>query len=233
MKRKVRPRSRRQRWHSPKPPPLRFTAYAWAKLLHLRDLGRTEVGGFGVSNSQELLLIEDVQLVRQSCTAMTVKFDDHAIADYFDAQVDEGRTPEQFARIWIHTHPGDSPRPSSTDEETFERCFENTAWALMFILARGGNTYARLRFGTGPGGELMLPVQTDFRVPFAAANQAGWTTEYKNFVSLEPERHCASPLVSRSYPHLPWSDRDHPSPDDQWSDISSTNFPSEPIHAPF
>src|SRR5205823_13618104 len=150
---------RRQR---SKRPPLRLTPYAWAKLLHLRDLGETEVGGFGVSRSPDLLLAEDVHLVRQECTPLSVKFDDQSVADYFDNQVDEGRTPEEFARIWIHTHPGDSPFPSATDEETFARCFGSADWAVMLILARGGATYARLRYGRDPGGDFKRPVQVDF-----------------------------------------------------------------------
>ena len=54
-------------------PMLRFTPYAWAKLVYLRDLGPTEVGGFGISAADDLFLIEDVQLVRQTCTVVTVK----------------------------------------------------------------------------------------------------------------------------------------------------------------
>ena len=62
-----------------------------------------------------------------------------------------GLPPERFARIWVHTHPGKSPHPSITDEETFQRCFGNSDWAVMFILARGGQSYARLRLNAGPG----------------------------------------------------------------------------------
>ena len=47
--------------------------------------------------------------------------------------------------------PDDCPSPSSVDEETFARVFGGCDWAVMFILARGGATYARLRFNTGPG----------------------------------------------------------------------------------
>ena len=112
-------------------PPLRLTPYAWAKLLHLRDLGSTEVGGFGISSAENLLLVEDVCLVTQHCTEVTVRFDDPAVADFFDAQVDAGLPPQRFARIWIHTHPGKSPHPSQTDEETFARCFGASDWAVM------------------------------------------------------------------------------------------------------
>src|SRR5690242_14104510 len=117
-----------------RPPVLRFTPTAWAKLLRLRDLGETEVGGFGISAPDDLLLIEDVRLVCQICAVVSVKFDDLAVADFFDEQVDEGRRPEQFARIWVHTHPGDSPQPSGVDEQTFARCFGQSDWAVMFIL---------------------------------------------------------------------------------------------------
>src|SRR5438874_4327182 len=109
----LRTRSRRSRRRpQQQAPPLRLTPYAWAKLIRLRDLGETEVGLFGVSRPGDLLLVEDVHLVRQECSPMTVKFDDDSVADYFDDQVDRGRRPEEFARIWIHTHPGDSPFPS-------------------------------------------------------------------------------------------------------------------------
>ena len=45
-------------------PTLRFSPTAWAKLLYLRDRGQTEVGGFGITASDDLLRVEDVQLVR-------------------------------------------------------------------------------------------------------------------------------------------------------------------------
>jgi proteasome lid subunit RPN8/RPN11 len=163
--RTVRTSRRRRRRTRQRLPPLRLTPYAWAKLLFLRDLGETEVGGFGVSRPGDLLLVEDVHLVQQVCTPVTVKFDDQSVADYFDDQVDQGRTPEAFARIWIHTHPGDSPYPSAIDEETFDRCFGSADWSLMLIVARGGQAYARLQMSTGPGGELILPVEIDFEAP--------------------------------------------------------------------
>jgi hypothetical protein len=125
-------------------------------------------------------------LVRQLCTEITVKFEDAAVADYFDDQVDHGRVPEEFARIWIHTHPGSSPFPSSTDEETFTRSFGQADWAIMFILARGGRTYARMRFCAGPGGEVVLPVEVDFGRPFAASAANTWEAEYHASVTIEP-----------------------------------------------
>ena len=45
-------------------------------------------------------------------------------------------------------------------------------------LAQGGQTYARLRFGVGPGGSWEIPVEVDFRCPFPATDQAAWEQEY-------------------------------------------------------
>lgn len=159
-------------------PALRFSPTAWAKLLCLRDEGPTEVGGFGITSAEDLLYVEDICLVSQTCSVVSVKFDDVAVAEFFETQVDAGRKPEQFARIWIHTHPGDSPSPSHVDERTFGRVFGRCEWSLMFILAQGGQTYARIRYGVGPGGSLEIPTTVDFKQPFAASDLNAWQHEY-------------------------------------------------------
>jgi hypothetical protein len=162
----------------------------------MRDYGPTEVGCFGISARDDLLLVEDVRLVQQTCTATTVAFDDAAVADFFDEQVDHGISPERFGRIWIHTHPGTCPLPSPTDEGTFARCFSGPDWALMFILARGGRSYARLRFRAGPGGQLELSVGVDYSQPFGGSNHAGWAAAYERWVT-------AAQMVAKSNQNLP------------------------------
>ena len=122
-------------------PVLRFTPTAWAKLQFFCHQGESEIGGFGVTPKDDLLLIEEFVTVKQTTTEVSVDFLDEAVADFFEAQVDLGRKPEQFARLWLHTHPGDGPTPSMTDEETFNRVFGRCDWAVMFILARTGKTY--------------------------------------------------------------------------------------------
>jgi proteasome lid subunit RPN8/RPN11 len=168
---------------------LRFTPYAWAKLMFFRDAGDTEIGGFGITGLSEddLLLVEDVVTVKQAVSSVTVAFDDAAVADFYDAQVDAGRRPEQFSRIWIHTHPGNSASPSGTDGETFARVFGECDWAVMFILAKGGQTYARLRFNVGPGGEQVLKTEIDFGCGFAGSDVDAWVQEYEaNIFELAP-----------------------------------------------
>jgi hypothetical protein len=194
-------------------PNLRFTPTAWAKLLFLRDYGETEVGGFGITAHDDLLLIEDIRLVKQACTWAYVAFEDIAVADFFDEQVDAGRRPEQFARIWIHTHPGDCPQPSAMDEETFARVFCRSEWAIMFILAQGGQAFARLRYNVGPGTSLNLPVSIDYTRPFDGCDFADWEQEYLvNVQRLSPIREVLQsrerfvPATSDQYPIDPWSE---------------------------
>ena len=171
-----RPRERRHRKR--RRPSLRFCPTAWAKLLFLRDRGATEVGGFGLAPAADLLYVEEIRLVRQQCTAVSVSFDDLAVAGFFEEQVDGGRTPEQFARIWIHTHPGACPLPSAVDEETFARVFGRCDWAVMFILAQEGQAYCRLQFRQGPGGAFEIPVRVDFRRDFPHTDHEAWAQEY-------------------------------------------------------
>lgn len=181
----------------PKKTTLRFTPIAWAKLLCLRDAGDTEIGGFGVTAANDVLLVEDVRLVRQECSWAHVEFDDEAVAEFFDSEVDAGRRPEQFARVWIHTHPGDSPAPSNTDELTFARVFGRSDWAVMLILSRSGQTYARLRFNVGPGGEQLIPVEVDYGRPFEGSDFGAWQEEYLAHVRVPPAEPTNS--VSRTF----------------------------------
>lgn len=192
--------SKRQKRRRPRAGPkqkLKLSPDVWAKLLYLRDRGPTEIGGFGISPRQDLLYLMEFQLIRQRSTWSSVAFDDVAIADYFDEQVDRGLVPEQFARIWVHTHPGDCPLPSGTDEKTFQRCFGSADWSVMFILAKRDHVYARLRFTAGPGGEIEIPVEVEYSGEFPGSNVTAWNDEYLACVnpggfspqSPEPRQH--------------------------------------------
>lgn len=164
---------------------LRFTPTAWAKLLYLRDIKETEVGGFGITEADDLLFVTDVVLVKQMVTSVSVSFDDNSVADMFEDQVSLGRMPEQFARIWVHTHPGCSPEPSSTDEKTFARVFGSCDWAIMLIVSRDGKTFARLRFNVGPGGEVNIPVCIDYSIEFGPSDFNTWKKQYADNVTEE------------------------------------------------
>ena len=160
----------------------------------MRDMTDNEVGGFGITEPDDLLFVTDFALVKQTVTAVSVSFEDESVANFFADQVEAGRQPEQFARLWLHTHPGDSPEPSGTDESTFARVFGSCDWAIMFIVAQNGSTFARLRFNAGPGGEVKIPVCVDYSYEFENADFELWKQQYLANVI---EDHTFS-LVSKS-----------------------------------
>jgi proteasome lid subunit RPN8/RPN11 len=145
----------------------------------MRDMTDNEVGGFGITKPNDLLFVTDFILVKQKVTVVSVSFDDSSVADFFDQQVEQKRKPEQFARIWLHTHPGNSPSPSMTDEQTFDRVFGACDWSVMFILAQGGSSYARLHFKAGPGGDLKIPVHVDYGCQFDGSDFKHWAEQYR------------------------------------------------------
>jgi len=155
---------------------LRFSAYAWAKLEYWRKEAKTEVGCFGISLRTSPLVVADVQIVKQVCSAAYNEFCDEAVADYFDEMVEAGYHPSEFGRIWLHTHPGSSSKPSSKDWETFERCFGNTDWAIMCIFAEGSQ-YAFLRTEKPFELSLELPVLCDLSLPFSGSDSDLWKAE--------------------------------------------------------
>jgi proteasome lid subunit RPN8/RPN11 len=158
---------------------LRFSPTAWAKLLYFRDKSPNEVGGFGITAPDDLLFIQEFITIKQEVTCVSVKFDDEAVSQFFDQQVDLGRKPEQFARIWLHTHPGDSPDPSTTDEDTFKRVFGSCQWAVMAVVAQDNSTYARLSFNIGPGGQILIPTDVDFSRDFGPSDYSAWDAQFQ------------------------------------------------------
>ena len=175
---------------------LLFAPLAWLKLLYFCHAGDTEVGGFGVTDIDDLLYVEDFVTVGQHTSAVTVLFDDHAVADFMDRCVDTGLSPQNCLRLWCHTHPGSSAEPSGTDEETFERVFGGCDWAVMFILARTGNTYARLSMRAGPGAATHLAVGVDWSRWSEVVNdpkfslttlRADWQDEFATNIHRLPE----------------------------------------------
>lgn len=174
-----------------------FSPLSWLKLRLFLHSDEVEVGGFGLSSQDNLLYVEDLLTVRQQVSAVTVAFEDAAVADHFEDCADRGIAPSRCGRLWIHTHPGDSSQPSFTDEETFGRVFGGCDWAAMVIVARGGDCYCRLQFAAGPGGQVLIPVAVDWEsYPQLLMEREGgldelfgqWMDEYGRNVHPEPIR---------------------------------------------
>jgi len=148
--------------HKNKPHSLMLSPLAFLKLSYYCHAADTEVGGFGISEVTDPLLVQDMVLIKQCSTIVTTELDDEAVADHIEQQALLGIPPNRCGRIWIHTHPGSSAAPSMTDEMTFERCFSGCDWSVMAILAKGGESYARLQINTGPGAQVRVPIEVDW-----------------------------------------------------------------------
>lgn len=162
---------------------LRWSPYSWAKLLYLRDIGPTEVGGYGLTETDDPLLITDIVLVKQECTSATLEFDTKDSMEFVEKMTDRGLSPFQHSNIFWHSHPGNCPNPSIIDENNFNTNFSHPDWAIFFIIARGGATYCRVRHNIGPGIEVTIPTEVDYSIPFPASDKIAWEAEYKDKVT--------------------------------------------------
>lgn len=182
-------------------PQLVLNWYPYLKLQFMCHRGETEVMGFGVSRDDrgpDLLYVEDFYLVRHRATSVYWEMDGQDCAAYVeDMLLQNGYPPAQCSRIQIHTHPGNCPLPSQTDEDNFAKYFDQMDWGLMAILAHGGETYARIRQNAGPSVQVVLPVVVDWTdylsIPYdkdeLAAMFPEWEGEYNRCVIPMVERH--------------------------------------------
>lgn len=158
---------------------LRFTAYAYAKLLWMRDRGDTEVAGYATTATDDPLLVTDFRLIKQQCTSASFDLDQDDLVEDVERTLDMGLAPWQTHNILCHSHPGNSPQPSGTDETNFVKAFSHPNWAIMFIIANGGATYCRMKINVGPGVVKEIKVAVDWRIPFCGTKEQEWEKEYK------------------------------------------------------
>ena len=177
---------------------LRFTLFAWRKMCFIRDLGNTEVSFFAISRKEDLGLVVDVKMPYQKGSTAYTEFDEPKLTDFFEDMVDAGYHPEEFGRIWCHTHPGISASPSGKDEDTFKSEFSAPNWAIMFILGKGdkAETTCRIKYQNHPqlvhvlGSHVskQLDVEIDLNADCPAINQESrdaWKAEYEERCAVQ------------------------------------------------
>lgn len=142
-----------------------FTPLAWLKMQFLCHAAPTEVSAFAVLDDEpHEVRIVDLLVPKQECSYATTDPDMADMEDLWDG-LGDGVQPWQYSSVWCHTHPHISANPSMTDEGTFEKMLG--PWAVMFILSKMGETYARLK-ATPNGGQCgpvvtqTLPVEVDW-----------------------------------------------------------------------
>ena len=194
---------------------LRFTAYAWEKLMFMRDtVAHTEIGGLAVSDTEDVMLVHDILIPKQTVTAVSTRFDQAALADTMATLADpegEYQLPvDCFMRIWIHTHPGTSAEPSGRDIETFtgEKDFGAAPWGVMMILSDSGETHCSFRFTDVFGVQrcVQIPVAQAVYVdvpPIDEDTRLGWLKEIQdNVEELYTFRNTTvGALAKRHAPH--------------------------------
>jgi hypothetical protein len=185
---------------------LRFSAYAWAKLIWMRDHGPSEVAGYGITGTEDPLLVTDFKLIKQKCTSVHFELDPNDGVEFMEQMADEGLMPWMHSNLLIHTHPMDSPQPSINDEENFAKAFSHPNWAIMLIVAESGNTYCRLKINVGPGITKELKVGVDWSQPFMGSDIQKWDEEYKAKVTVD--KIICRGLVHTKLDSPIWSDED-------------------------
>ena len=168
---------------------LQFAPYAWAKFLHWQNQSKNECFAFGIAQDiKEPLRLTDLRLIPQIVSSHSVEIDGPDIAEYYDTMLDQGLIHKQFARIFLHTHPGRSNSPSVTDQATFDSAFGECDWAIMFILANNGTAHCEISFNVGPHAAVELDWGIDWQPPFEGATNVdylSWTKDYQDNVIEE------------------------------------------------
>lgn len=184
---------------------LRFTQYAWRKLIWMRDRQKKEVAGWAVTDPDDNLLVRDIAILPQIVTYATFDFDKQGMSDYTVRRVREGMQPNQFLRVWIHTHPGESAEPSTKDLETFRRDLAEYEWQVMFIIGETGKYTCtmRLRLENGLVAETALPVE----MHMDPAHVEEWEKEFKENVKnyVAPVVEKRDHLQTAVHGELPWN----------------------------
>src|SRR5690606_14815606 len=101
--------------------------------------------------------------------------------EFYKNNPDKILHPYQYNSIWIHTHPGNSASPSSTDLDTFKDRNPETFF-IMYILAKGGEQTARMKVA-GCGTEFKMTcseIEADKVYTPTDEDKEEWTKLYKD-----------------------------------------------------
>ena len=171
---------------------------AYWRLQWLCHRTENEVSTMGVlAPERNPFEIGDVILVKQEVSPVHVDLD---MTWWADKQVelyeDHGIQPWQTS-VWIHTHPSGVRGPSSIDLETMEGSFGAWSFAIMLVLTRDGQFYARLdfdhEFSGGCLGRFQVPCKVDVAwseaggLSVSSETVADWENEFQELVTVSGE----------------------------------------------
>lgn len=195
---------------APQQPPslgnsLIFHPIAWLELKWFLLHKPVEVSCMGIAEIPDHpLYITRLAWLPQNNSAGFVEFHEGAFSTHLNDSLDAGLQPYQATRIWIHTHPGGSPNPSGQDEDQLTQFMALNDWTVMFIMARTGATFCRLRvrehvtvkgaFGRITSERRMKDRSLDVAVAWSALREPreidprAWMRTFDSVMNLRSER---------------------------------------------
>lgn len=171
---------------------LRFTPTCWAKLRLFRDLADVQIGAFGISTTQDPLLIVDIVLPRQACTpTSTALLDDHWPATHsIDRKTGPAKERKHYHWITVRT---DMDCTADCLSTTFVNKMDNWfPWWTNCTVAQNDTARATLMCNIGPGLRQSLVVLVDFQHPFNGSDHVSWRREYE--AAVQTHDPFSSPL---------------------------------------
>ena len=130
---------------------LAFAKLRWFRLncnennvcgLALQKPSFLEVSLMGISASEEDIgfITDFVCIPQEASMGLTEPTDEGFAKHWEDMLIDKDISIIRCARFWAHTHPGTSPEPSSTDNDTFKKWYNDSDFGVMYILADGDDS---------------------------------------------------------------------------------------------
>lgn len=184
----------------------------WKFLCHKTEI---EATAFGVPAADNPLYVERLWVPEQIGDVCSTDPAPGSIGEFLMWADDEGYERVGLGSLWFHTHPDIGARPSSIDEATFRETFgpANCQWAVMAILAEGGEMSARLRIHKPRQVDVDLIIEVDWdSLPKYADEIAralpGWGSEY----DLKVKKAEREPVIpSHTISERDWRSRVNPS----------------------
>jgi hypothetical protein len=196
----------------PAVPRLRLDPLAWLKLQFFATTWDCAVGGFGLSTGEDPFHVERFTTVPQHATRDAVHFVDAGAGAGAVARArrrPRRRRPRprfRPSRVLILTHAGTDPAPTEADEALFAATFGHLDWSALLVVARDGDTFARLSLTSGPIRTVPLTIEIDWRT-------------WSRFVEDQP---CQFPRLAEAWKdeyarNIHFDDElTEPSPDQLW-----------------
>jgi proteasome lid subunit RPN8/RPN11 len=150
-----------------------------------------EVSLYGITESNSLV-IKDFWIPYQFGTAVTTEFDEEKKVEEVDKLIQKGLDPNNFLKIWVHTHPKMSPNPSGTDIQTFKTKFNNLNWSIRLIL--GQNKQMTVKYQQNSP----IPLELDLKTEIDFSNFKGFGIEEQTALLLELAEKVQKPIASIS-----------------------------------